>query len=156
MNNASYLDAVAKAHELILSLQKKGGVHGLLFCIRGGKVSDTIQKNYRLFYEFLCQGKVPLSLVITGLENEQDDMDNWWAQNKAHIENSGIHSVRQACITTIKSHSNVYGKRYDESRKKMHRMLSELACSTVPEPEVGQQRQPPPELPTSDHKVRAS
>jgi hypothetical protein len=129
MNNANYLDAVAKAHELIRSLQEKGGVHGLLFCIRGGRVSDTLQKNYRLFYEFLCQGKVPLALVITGLENEQNDMDSWWAQNKAHVEHFGIYSVRQACITTIKGYGNVYEKRYIESRKKMHRMLSELACS---------------------------
>ena len=119
------------AYELIFSLQEKGGVHGLLFCIRGSWVSDTIQRNYRLFYEFLCQGKVPLALVIIGLENEQDDMDNWWAQNKAHIENYGIHSVRQACITTIKGYSNVYEKRYIESRKKTHRMLSELACGTT-------------------------
>ena len=131
MNNASYLDAVAKAHELILSLQEKGGVHGLLFCIRGGRVSETLQKNYSLFHEFLCQGKVPLALVITGLENEQHDMDSWWAQNKAHIENSGIRSVRQACITTIKGYSNVYEKRYIESREKMHRMLSELAFGTA-------------------------
>lgn len=127
MNNANYLDAVARAHELILSLQNKGGVHGLLFCIRGGRVSDTMQRNYKLFNEFLCQGKVPISLVITGLENEQGEMDSWWAQNKGHIENSKIHSVRQACITTIKGYNNVYEKRYIESSKKMHRMLSELA-----------------------------
>jgi len=126
MNTTNYLGPVAKAHELILSLQEKGGVHGLLFCIRGGRVSETLQKNYRLFYEFLCQEKVPLSLVITGLENVQD-MDNWWAQMKAHIENAGIHSVRQACITTIKGYRDVYEEKYVESRKKMHRMLSELA-----------------------------
>src|SRR5882757_3909739 len=104
MNNATYLDAVAKAHELILSLQEKGGIHGLIFCIRGGRISDTVQRNYSLFYEFLCQKQVPISLVFTGLENEQGCMDNWWTQNKAHVEKSGITSVAHACITTIKGY----------------------------------------------------
>ncbi|OAX36698.1 hypothetical protein K503DRAFT_694673, partial [Rhizopogon vinicolor AM-OR11-026] len=46
MNNAHYLDTVTKAHELIISLENKGGIHGLLYCIRGGRISDTVQRNY--------------------------------------------------------------------------------------------------------------
>ena len=133
MNNTSYLDAIGNAHDLIVSLQKKGGVHGLLFCIRGGRISDTVQRNYTLFYEFLCQERVPLTLIITGLENEPDDMDSWWALNRAHVEKSGIASVAHVCITTIKGYNNVYEKRYIESRKKVHVLLTkltrEVACS---------------------------
>jgi len=130
MNNATYLDAVAKAHELILSLQEKGGIHGLIFCIRGGRISDTVQRNYSLFYEFLCQKQVPISLVFTGLEHERD-MDSWWVQNQAHVEKSGIASVAHACITTTKGYNNAYEIRYLESRKKVHKMLNELACGTA-------------------------
>jgi hypothetical protein len=82
MNYANYLDAITKARRLIV---EKGEVRGLLFCIRGGRISETMQKNYSLFYKFLCEEKVPLALVITGLENEPDDMDNWWLQNRAHV-----------------------------------------------------------------------
>jgi hypothetical protein len=70
LNNAGYLDALVNAHELVVSLKSRGGVHGLLFCIRAGRISTTIQQNYRLFFEFLFQEQVPLVLVVTGLENE--------------------------------------------------------------------------------------
>ncbi|KAG0697665.1 P-loop containing nucleoside triphosphate hydrolase protein [Suillus ampliporus] len=136
MNNTSYLDALVKAHELIVSLKNQGGVHGLLFCMKGGRVSSTMQQNYRLFYEFLCQEQVPLALVVTNLENEAD-MDEWWTRNKAHIEKSGIVPITQVCITTIKGHDNVHEKRYNESRKKVHNMLKELASSEACSVDVG-------------------
>jgi hypothetical protein len=103
----------------------------LLFCIRGGRISETMQKNYSLFYKFLCEEKVPVALVITGLENEPDCMDNWWAQNRAHVERSGIASVAHVCITTIKGYNDVYEKRYLESRKKIHMMLNDLTCQVA-------------------------
>ncbi|KAJ8597173.1 hypothetical protein M405DRAFT_928237 [Rhizopogon salebrosus TDB-379] len=113
MSNANYVDALVKAHKLIQSLQEKGGIHGLLFCMRG-RMSNTVQQNYRLFYEFLCQKQVPVALVITGLENEPD-MDDWWTQNETHFKTSGIASVKHVCITTIKGYNNVYEGRYWES-----------------------------------------
>ncbi|KAG1741960.1 hypothetical protein EDB19DRAFT_687267 [Suillus lakei] len=132
MNNAGYLDALVKAHELIVSLRNRGGVHGLLFCIKAGRVSNTMQQNYRLFFEFLCQEEVPLALVVTNLENEKN-MDDWWTKNKAHIEKSGIVPVTHICITTVKGYQNAYEARYFESRKKVLNMLKELgnsdACS---------------------------
>ena len=128
MNNANFADAIGNAHDLIVSLQTKGGIHGLLFCIRGGRISETVQRNYKLFYEFLCQEKVPLALVITGLENEPDEMDAWWTQNKTHVQKSGISPVAHVCITTIKGFNNVYETRYVESREKVRKMLGELSC----------------------------
>ncbi|KAG1764878.1 hypothetical protein EV702DRAFT_1204802 [Suillus placidus] len=128
MDSASYLDALVKAHELIVSLKNQGGIHGLLFCIKGGRVSRTIQQNYRLFYEFLCQEKVPLALIVTNLENEVN-MDDWWTRNKAHVEKSGVVPVTQVCITTIKGHQNAYENRYLESRKKVHDMLRVLGSA---------------------------
>ncbi|KAG1840864.1 hypothetical protein C8R48DRAFT_781598 [Suillus tomentosus] len=132
MNSAGYLDALVKAHELIVSLKNRGGVNGLLFCIKAGRVSNTVQQNYRLFFEFLCEERVPLALVITNLENEPN-MDDWWTMNKAHIEKSGIDPVTHVCITTIKGYKNAYEARYLESRAKVLNMLRELgnndACS---------------------------
>jgi hypothetical protein len=132
MENAGYLDALVKAHELIVSLKNRGGVHGLLFCVKAGRVSNTMQQNYRLFYEFLCQEEVPLALVVTNLEYEEN-MDDWWTKNKAHLENSGIIPVTHVCITTIRGYKDAYATRYFESRKKVLNMLKELgnrdACS---------------------------
>jgi hypothetical protein len=125
MNHAGYLDALVKAHKLVVSLKSRGGVHGLLFCIKAGRVSNTIQQNYRLFFEFLCQAQVPLALVVTKLENEEN-MDDWWTMNKEHIEKSGIVPVVHVCITTIKGYQNAYEARYFESRKKVLNMLRGL------------------------------
>ncbi|KAG2040432.1 hypothetical protein BDR03DRAFT_857773 [Suillus americanus] len=125
MNNAGYLDALVKAHELIVSLKNRGGVHGLLFCIKAGRVSNTIQQNYRLFFECLCQEQVPLALVVTFLENEEN-MDDWWTIHKPLLENSGIVPVMHVCITTIRGYQNAYEAKYFESRKKVLNMLKEL------------------------------
>ncbi|KAG1809711.1 uncharacterized protein BJ212DRAFT_1379261, partial [Suillus subaureus] len=103
---ASYLDTLVKVHELIVSLKNRGGVHGLLFCIKAGRTSNTMQQNYRLFFGFLCQEQVPLAL--------------------AHIENSGIVTVAHVCIITIKGYQNAYEARYFESRKKVLNVLMEL------------------------------
>jgi predicted GTPase len=133
MNDKSYLDALVKAHKLVTSLQNQGGVHGLLFCIKGGnRILDSTQQNYRLFHEFLCQKKVPLALVITNLENEEN-MDDWWTNNQRDIKEYGIDPVTQVCITTIKGLRNVYEDKYLESRKKVCDMLATFgrgdACS---------------------------
>jgi hypothetical protein len=126
MSTGDYLDALVKAHALIASLNAQGGIHGLLFCVRGGRISETAQKNYRLFHEFLCQGKVPLALVMTGLEGETGDMDDWWTRNKDHVNKCGISSFTHVCITTTMGYKGVYTDRYSESRKKVRDMLREL------------------------------
>lgn len=133
MNDKSYLDALVKAHKLVASLQNQGGVHGLLFCIKGGnRILESTQQNYRLFHEFLCQEKVPLALVITNLENEEN-MDDWWMHNQDVIKEYGIAPVTQVCITTTRGLRNAYEDKYLESRKKVCDMLATLgvgdACS---------------------------
>jgi hypothetical protein len=130
IDNTNYLGALAKAHKLIQSLQEKGGIHGLLFCIRGGRISNTTQQNYKLIHDFLCQKTVPVSLVVTGLENEPD-MDGWWMKNETILEQSGIVSAKHVCITTIMGRENAYERRYKESRKKVHKLMGELASETA-------------------------
>jgi hypothetical protein len=130
IDNANYLGALVKAHELIQSLQEKGGIHGILFCVRGGRITSTTQQNYKLIYDFLCQKTVPVSLVVTGLENEPD-MDGWWTTNKTTLEQSGIASTKHVCITTIMGRENAYESRYNDSREKVHELMSELASKPV-------------------------
>jgi hypothetical protein len=73
-----YLECVENAYQLIRKLDSQGGIDLLLFYIRGdtGKFTATIQSNYRLFHEFLCERKVPIILAITNLEREVK-MENW-------------------------------------------------------------------------------
>jgi hypothetical protein len=123
LDSGGYLAAITNAYSLINALKERGGINLLLFCTRGYRVTETMQSNYRLFFEFLCQEKVPLALVITGLESESDDMEAWYTRNGGHVEKCGIHSVGHACITSITGYKDIYRARYEESRR--------VLCSTI-------------------------
>jgi len=111
-----YLDAIVNAYNLIAKLQNEGGIHLLLFCIRAGRFHATIQNNYRLFYELLCEKKVPIVLVVTGLET-QHRMEDWWDKCKSTLDKNGIVVSDHACITAA---SGLVGRNqalYQESRQ---------------------------------------
>ncbi|KAG1826352.1 hypothetical protein EV424DRAFT_1391845 [Suillus variegatus] len=111
-----YLEAVDNAYKLIKKLDAEGGVDLLLFCIRAGRLNATIQSNYRLFHEFLCEKKVPIVLVITHLEREAR-MDDWWDRQQSTFEKTyGIRVADHACITAANRLDGRHKDRYEESR----------------------------------------
>ena len=115
-----YYDAIVKAYALVRKLNEAGGVDLLLFCMRGNRITATTQSNYRLFYEVLCNKKVPIALVITHLERERR-MEDWWERNEASIVRYGIQSVGHACVTGVGD--NV--QKYKESKAAMSHLLSQ-------------------------------
>ena len=120
-----YLKAIEKAYELISKLSAAGGIHLLLFCMRGGRITATTQSNYRLFCECLCNTKVPIALVFTGLEREEK-MEDWWTRNKTHIEHYGIKSDGHACITAVQDDTGEEHK-YEESQETIRKLLKTCA-----------------------------
>ena len=121
-----YLKAIEQAHELIVKLGAAGGIHLLLFCMRRGKITANALNNYRLFYECLCNTKVPIGLVVTGLETEVE-MEDWWTRNKTPIEHYGIKSHGHACITAVQDEVPGGGLKYMESQKKIRELLKTCA-----------------------------
>ncbi|KIK44220.1 hypothetical protein CY34DRAFT_11227 [Suillus luteus UH-Slu-Lm8-n1] len=104
-------DAVKNAYALIQNLERQGGIDLLVFCMRAGQLNTTFQNNYRLFYEFLCDKKVPVVVVITHLENEGGDIDLWWTKNKDIFREREVHVAGHACITAIKGNDpHLYGQ----------------------------------------------
>ncbi|KAI6044901.1 P-loop containing nucleoside triphosphate hydrolase protein [Pisolithus marmoratus] len=103
----AYFEAILKALQLIRRVAAAGGVNLLLFCMPGRRVTRTAQSNYRLFYEMLCESKVPIGLVITNLEREKD-MENWWMRNEKALYGFGIKSVGHACVTGLPYHPEKY------------------------------------------------
>lgn len=85
LHTGEYLSAISNAYGLITTLKERGGVNLLLFCVRGGRVTATMQSNYRLFFEFPCEERVPLVLVVTNLEREVN-MEDWYTRNVGHLE----------------------------------------------------------------------
>jgi len=120
-----YYDAIVKAYALIRKLSEAGGVDLLLFCIRGNRITATTQSNYRLFYEVLCNKRVPIALVITHLERE-NPMEVWWERNKDTILNRyRIQSAGHACVTGLEAE----GQKYQKSKDAMLDLLSQRDSS---------------------------
>jgi tRNA U34 5-carboxymethylaminomethyl modifying GTPase MnmE/TrmE len=109
-----YLGAIYNARNLIMKLQSEGGIDLLLFCVRAGRVSATLQNNYRLFYEWLCEKKVPIVIVITGLEREKE-MEGWWTRYEGSFDRLNIVVDGHVCITAVNLGGN-YEQLYEESR----------------------------------------
>jgi hypothetical protein len=118
-----YLDAVENAYTLIQNLERQGGIDLLLFCMRAGRLTTTLQTNYHLFHEFLCEKKVPVVAVITYLENEVREMDAWWTLNRDVFRELEIHVAGHACITAIKGN---HPERYEQSRNTIRNILKEF------------------------------
>ncbi|KAG1742211.1 P-loop containing nucleoside triphosphate hydrolase protein [Suillus lakei] len=115
LQTGEYLSAISNAHGLINTLKERGGVNLLLFCVRGGRVTATMQSNYRLFFEFLCEERVPLALVVTNLEREAR-MEDWYTRNRGHLEKYNIRSAGHACITAANLLDGRHRDKYEESR----------------------------------------
>src|SRR6267154_1116182 len=115
LQTKEYLSAITNAYGLINILKERGGVNLLLFCIRAGRVTTTMQSNYRLFFEFLCEEKVPLALVVTNLEREQN-MEDWYTRNMIHLEKHNIKSIGHACITAANLLDGRHNDKYEQSR----------------------------------------
>ncbi|KAG1859579.1 P-loop containing nucleoside triphosphate hydrolase protein [Suillus subalutaceus] len=116
-----YLDAVENAYTLIQNLERRGGIDLLLLCMRAGRLTPTLQTNYRLFHEFLCDKKVPIVVVITYLENEVGEMDDWWKRNQYAFDGREIYVAGHACITAIRGN---YPDRYAQSRTTIRKLVA--------------------------------
>ncbi|KAG9316418.1 P-loop containing nucleoside triphosphate hydrolase protein [Chiua virens] len=98
--------AIENAVRLVRDLHRRGGVDLLVFCKKGGRVTGSEVNNFRLFYEFLCPGQVPVAFVVTQLEHEIP-MEGWWEKHgenlvKAfHLKMSAV--AGHACITSLAS-----------------------------------------------------
>ena len=119
---AGYLSAIENTYRLITKLQNEGGIHLLLFCVRAGRFTSTTQNNYRLFYESLCEKQVPIVLVVTGLEGEQN-MDGWWTRSKPTFDKYGVVVDDHACITAIKGLDHREQQLYEESRHLVRKLI---------------------------------
>ena len=124
MGVTGYLKAVEKAYELIVKLSDAGGIHLLLFCVLGGRITATTQSNYRLFFECLCGTKVPIALVFTGLVKEVK-IEDWWTRNKTYIEHYGIKNDGHACLRAVQDDTS--GEDLAESQRKILDLLKTCA-----------------------------
>lgn len=122
-------NAITNLYNLLRSL--KEGVSLLVYCIRGPRFKESIVKNNQMFYEAFCQENVPIFLVVTGLE-EEEDTEDWWLKNKATFQKQHWQMIfrGQACITSTKGElrsGRVYEAEYEESRKVVQKLIRDTS-----------------------------
>lgn len=91
------------------------GLSLLVYCIRGSRYRDIIKINYDLFGEIICQGEIPVAVVVTGLENEEC-MEDWWTENEKEFTSRDMRFAGHACVTTTKGKKNMFEEEFEESR----------------------------------------
>ena len=104
------------------------GVSLLVYVVRGPRLTSSIRKNY-MIYEKFCEKKVPIVLVITGLEDEED-MDDWWKRNEAEFVKERMTFSGTACITASKGEDNVFAKKFEKSREKVEGLILDHCAET--------------------------
>jgi tRNA U34 5-carboxymethylaminomethyl modifying GTPase MnmE/TrmE len=122
-------NAIKGLYSLIQQLED--GINLLVCVMRAPRVPHSVQQNYQMFYEVLCNRQVPIVIIITGLE-EKDDMEQWWDDNKVIFEGRKMAFNGHACVTATKGKmledgTYSYEAEYEESRKKVERLIYDLA-----------------------------
>jgi len=61
---------------LIRTLIMQGSIHLIMYCVWGERVTRTLRWNYDLIRSQVKM-RVPIVLVVTGLEYHEPDMEVW-------------------------------------------------------------------------------
>jgi len=129
-------NAIEDARSLITKLDNEGGIDLLLFCVKALTFPPTIETNYRRFYTELFSKKkkrIPIVLVVTGLEGEQN-MEDWWTRNKDTLSKSKIVIDGHVCITAA---NNLDQGLYKQSRELISKLVKEHTEISLPNFEQG-------------------
>ena len=104
---------------------RSDGIGLLVYCVRSVRVSRALLRNYNLFYSAICRKKVPIVIVVTGLENQEPTMDSWWGSNGEEFKRCGMHFEDHACVTTLHHLDipDVFAQRIAESRDTLRSLI---------------------------------
>lgn len=119
-------DAIVNLCWLLRGL--KDGVSLLVYCVRG-RIKETTVKNYLMFYEAVCQSKVPIVMVANGLE-EENPMDGWWKKNEEAYRAEKMIFSGHVCMTATKGKKKADGKyvyqdEYNESKANVVKLVGQ-------------------------------
>jgi hypothetical protein len=126
--------AVAILFKLIRCLADSDGIDFLVMVIKP-EIKERTVKNYELVFKYLCQGEVPVVIVITGLEHEPT-MDAWWKRNEKEFSNLGMTFKGYACVTATMGKETRSGyslqSEYDLSKTTLERLISSRCQENKP------------------------
>lgn len=113
--------------ELMRGLAHSGGIRLIIYCIRGTRLTKALKRNYDLFYVTVCRKKVPVALVVTGLEHQLGEMETWWITNEAALQRHGMQFDAHACVTALDVEDRVIQQRRSDSQKLLRDLVVEYS-----------------------------
>jgi hypothetical protein len=108
-----------------LTRQLPDGISLLVFVMRAPRITLLTQQNYHMFFDIICERQVPIVIVITGLENEEN-MDAWWVANEEVFDSHGMNFKEIACITATKGlwkGEALFEEAYVQSKMKVEKLI---------------------------------
>jgi len=121
----SPLSPYEQAHAVLQSLPD--GVHLILLCARKEQLKRPLGGLYWLINHFFFGGRAPIALVVTHIDNPEQ---NWWEFNQRPIiKNTSIpiQSIPHECTTTVQAGC-------EQSRRTLKSLLEKCATSVTPIP----------------------
>ncbi|KAG1889139.1 P-loop containing nucleoside triphosphate hydrolase protein [Suillus subluteus] len=90
---------------LMSSRSPSDGIDLLVYCVSSKMTTlPAIIRAYETFYSRVCRKKVPIVIVMTGLENKPD-MESWWDTNKGKFKS--MHFTGHACVTALQEYPEI-------------------------------------------------
>ena len=75
-------------------------------------------QNYKMLFETLLNEQVPIVIVVTGLESQQNT-DEWWPANRVAFDEHGMHFHGNTCITATPEDKS----EWNESKEKLEELI---------------------------------
>ncbi|KAF8878688.1 P-loop containing nucleoside triphosphate hydrolase protein [Gymnopilus junonius] len=121
-------------HKFLTDLSKDGGIHLLVFVVRCGRLTQTVHKNYALFHQGFCDAQVPIVVIVTGCEDVEPRMVEWWTRNESFFTRAGMSFEDYACVCAFKGRSTPLGYAnedlVDESTELVEKLIAQH-CKSV-------------------------
>jgi hypothetical protein len=116
--------AESNLRALMRGLVDSGGIHLVIYCIRGARLTKALKRNYDLFYVTVCRKKVPVALVVTGLEHQRGEMEAWWNENETVLRRHRMRFDAHACVTALDVQDTVIQERRSHSQKCLRELVA--------------------------------
>lgn len=130
-----YHTVIRNMYQLVQHAKEAGGIHLVLLCIVGSRITRAVESNYRIFNDYVCRKEVPMMLIVTGL-GKTKRMEDWWDKHSTDRELQNMRFLKHACITVLQGEDDEHERKYKDSTQTIQELLMEFMKGLETTPKV--------------------